>query len=130
MIPDELACLASDLRTKTATAIDDALLDNHSLGVEMEKADVIIHATPVGMHPKENETLIPKELFRADQTVMDIVYNPLRTKLLTDAEDRGLKTVSGLEMFVNQAVLQFERFTGVDAPVQVMRSVVMEHLKS
>ncbi|MBN1576006.1 MAG: shikimate dehydrogenase [Chitinispirillaceae bacterium] len=129
VIPDELARLASDLRSKNATAIDDALLDDRTLGAEMEKADVIIHATPVGMHPKEGESLIPKHLFRPDQTVMDIVYNPLRTRLLADAEERGLKTVSGLDMFVNQAALQFEAWTGCAAPVAVMREAVLQQLK-
>ncbi len=129
VIPDELARLASDLRAKTATPIDDALLDDCTLGAEMEKADVIIHTTPVGMHPKEDASLIPKNLFRANQTVMDIVYNPLRTRLLADAEDRGLRTVSGIEMFVNQAVLQFEAWTGCAAPVAVMREAVLQQLK-
>lgn len=129
VIPEELSRLAADLRTKTATKINDALLDDRSLGAEMEKADVIIHATPVGMHPKEDQSLIPESLFRTGQTVMDIVYNPLRTKLLADAEERGLKTVSGFDMFVNQAALQFEAWTGRDAPVAVMREAVLEQLK-
>jgi shikimate dehydrogenase len=129
VIPEELARLASDLRAKTSTTIDDALLDDRTLGAEMEKADVIIHTTPVGMHPKDGESLIPKNLFRQHQVVMDIVYNPLRTKLLTDAEDRGLKTVSGIDMFVNQAALQFEAWTGKAAPVAVMREAVLEQLK-
>ncbi|MCK4425842.1 MAG: shikimate dehydrogenase, partial [Deltaproteobacteria bacterium] len=45
-----------------------------------------------------------------------------------EAKSRGLKIISGVDMFINQAVLQFERFTGVDAPIEVMRRVVMEHL--
>ncbi|MEZ4577414.1 MAG: hypothetical protein R2861_04350 [Desulfobacterales bacterium] len=49
--------------------------------------------------------------------------------MLADAKARGLQVISGVEMFVNQAVLQFERFTGEKAPVEVMRKVVMEHLK-
>jgi len=82
------------------------------------------------MHPKEEASLVPADLFRPGQVVFDIVYTPLKTKLLIDAETRGLKTVSGVEMFVNQAVLQFEKFTGREAPVDVMRRVVMERLTS
>jgi shikimate dehydrogenase len=59
---------------------------------------------------------------------MDIVYNPLRTKLLADAEARVLKTISGVEMFVNQAVIQFELWTGKKAPREAMRGVVLDHL--
>ena len=80
------------------------------------------------MHPKTDVSL--PELFRADQAVFDVVYTPLETRLLADARARGLQTVSGVEMFIHQAVLQFERFTGVPAPVEVMRHVVMAHLTS
>ena len=80
------------------------------------------------MHPKASESAVPKSLLHRDLAVMDIVYNPLRTQLLTDAQERGLKTISGVEMFVNQAVIQFELWTGRPAPRAVMREVVLEHL--
>jgi len=122
--------LSADLKAGTDASIKSELLDDNSLASAMEVADIIIHCTPVGMHPKENASLIPAELFRSGQVVFDIVYTPLETKLLGDARSRGLKVIYGVEMFINQAVLQFERFTGVDAPVEVMRRVVMEHLGS
>ena len=75
-------------------------------------------------------SLVPAGLFRPGQVVFDIVYTPLKTKLLADAETRGCTIIPGVEMFVNQAVLQFERFTGVDAPVEIMRQVVLERLQS
>jgi shikimate dehydrogenase len=64
----------------------------------------------------------------ADLAVMDIVYNPYQTRLLRDAESRGIKTVPGTEMFVNQAILQFEAWTGKSAPREVMKQVVRDHL--
>ncbi len=120
--------LVADLEAHTPANISAGKLDETSLAAAMAKADVIVHCTPIGMHPKEEASLVPSELFRPGQVVFDIVYTPLKTRLLRDAESRGLKTVSGVEMFINQAVLQFEQFTGVDAPVEVMRQVVMEHL--
>ena len=122
--------LITDLKTNTDALITSELLTDSSLATAMGKADVIIHCTPIGMHPKDNASLVPAELFRPGQVVLDIVYTPLETKLLADARERGLQTISGVEMFINQAVLQFEKFTGVDAPVEVMRRVVLEHLKS
>jgi len=122
--------LTTDLETGTDATVKGGSLTESSLAAAMETADVIIHCTPVGMHPKVDASLIPPELFRPEQVVFDIVYTPLETKLQADARSRGLKVISGIEMFVNQAVLQFERFTGVDAPVEVMRRVVMEHLES
>jgi len=122
--------LTADLRTGTNVRVESGKLSDGSLGRAMGHADVILHCTPVGMHPNEDATLVPAALFRPGQVVFDIVYTPLETKLLADARSRGLKTIPGVEMFVHQAALQFERFTGVDAPVGVMRRVVMERLKS
>jgi shikimate dehydrogenase len=122
--------LAADLKTGTDAPIKPGVFTESSLTAAMESADVIIHCTPVGMHPNEDASLIPAGLFRPEQVVFDIVYTPLETKLLAEARSRGLKTIRGVDMFINQAVLQFEHFTGVDAPVEVMRRVVMEHLQS
>jgi shikimate dehydrogenase len=121
--------LAADLRERSNANVVSGMLNESSLAKAMEKADVVIHCTPVGMHPNEDASLVPPELFRPGQVVFDIVYTPLETKLLGDAKAKGLKVVSGVEMFVNQAVLQFEQFTGVEAPVEVMRRKVLERLK-
>ncbi len=122
--------LTSDLQTGTDIRIASALLTDRSLAAAMEKADIVIHSTPVGMHPKEGVSLVPAGLFRPGQVIFDVVYNPLDTKLLLDARARGLQVISGVEMFINQAVLQFEKFTGMPAPIEVMRQVVMERLQS
>ena len=122
--------LTADLRTHTGACITSALMTDVSLVAAMGEADIIIHCTPVGMHPKEGASLVPAGLFRPGQVVFDIVYTPLETRLLADARERGLQVISGVEMFINQAVLQFEQFTGTDAPEDVMRRVVMEHLQS
>ena len=82
------------------------------------------------MHPKQDDSLVPADFFRPNQVVFDIVYTPLETKLLADAKSSGLKVISGVEMFINQAALQFEHFTGADAPVEMMQKVVREHLRT
>lgn len=120
--------LAGDLRAAPGAAIVAATLSDDTLAARVPAADVLINCTPVGMHPKVDRSLVNPAWFRDGQTVFDIVYNPLKTRLLRDAEARGLRIVPGIEMFVNQAVLQFERFTGRDAPVDIMRHVVLEHL--
>jgi len=120
--------LTSDLESSQNCGIKSALFDDDSLAESMEEADIIIHCTPVGMHPKVDDSLVPKDLMRSGQVFFDVVYTPLETRLLSDAKSKGLQTISGVEMFINQAVLQFEQFTGVDAPEEVMRKVVMENL--
>ena len=125
-----LAELTTDLSFGTEAAITSDVMSDGVLANAMETADVIIHCTPIGMHPKEGVSVVPSSLMRPEQVFFDIVYTPLETKLLSEAKAKGLQTISGVEMFVNQAVLQFERFTGVQAPVEVMHNVVMEHLTS
>jgi len=120
--------LTNDLTAGTEADIRSGLLSDATLADAMETADIIVHCTPIGMHPKEGASLVAKKLFRPGQVLFDIVYTPLETKLLSDAKACGLTVVSGVDMFINQAVLQFEQFTGKDAPVDVMRRVVMENL--
>ena len=69
-----------------------------------------------------------KKEFLKDMLVFDIVYNPLKTRLIKEAEQNGCDTILGLEMFVHQAALQFEIWTGREAPLELMRSLVVEEL--
>jgi len=125
-----LTNLSHDLEKGTAIIINSCELTDKSLADNLPDADLIINCTPIGMHPRKEISLVPPELFREEQAVFDVVYTPLKTKLISSAEEFGLKVVPGVEMFVNQAVLQFERFTGEKAPVDIMRRIVMEHLGS
>ncbi|SPD73720.1 Shikimate dehydrogenase [uncultured Desulfobacterium sp.] len=127
---DMIKQLAADLDAGTKTRIRADMMSDASINSNMKGADLIINCTPVGMHPKEDSSLVPVGCFRPGQVVFDVVYTPLKTRLLKDAEASGLKIIAGVDMFINQAILQFERFTGVNAPEGVMRRVVMEHLKS
>ncbi len=128
VIPDELEKLVRDLKDKTPACVSGGNLNDKSLRQAVGGADVVIHCTPVGMHPKTEDTLIPKKLLRREQAVFDIVYTPRKTRLLKEAEAVGCLTIPGMEMFVNQAVLQFELWTGQRAPVNVMRKIVEERL--
>jgi shikimate dehydrogenase len=128
VIEPELKGLARDLNRKTDVKTTGALLDAKTLAARVAASQVLIHCTPIGMHPKTKESVVPPALLHRDLAVMDIVYNPIKTKLLSDAEQRGLTTVSGVEMFVNQAVIQFELWTGKKAPRAAMREVVLARL--
>lgn len=72
------------------------------------KFDVIVNTTPIGMYPNIGESPAPKIILRKSQTVFDIIYNPIKTKLLKDAELVGAQTINGLTMFVAQALAQEE----------------------
>ena len=123
-----LSRLAGDLKSGTDALIVEGTLDPATVKEHIVSADLIINCTPVGMHPNEDASLVDEDLFRPGQVVFDVVYNPLETKMLRQARAKGLKVIQGVEMFINQAILQFERFAGADAPEELMRNVVMEQL--
>ena len=75
-------------------------------------AAVIVNTTPVGMYPDTGRSPLRLDGFPALEGVLDVVYNPARTRILLDAERRGLVAVNGLEMLVAQAKQSAEWFTG------------------
>ncbi|HET6324234.1 MAG TPA: shikimate dehydrogenase [Planctomycetaceae bacterium] len=87
-------------------------------------ADILVNCTPVGMFPNVDDTPFPMNWFRDDMVVFDTVYNPENTLFLKQAREHACRTVSGIEMFVRQAALQYEYFTGRGAPVDVMRETL------
>ena len=121
---DERRNLATDLRDKTGVSVAEEDLDEGRLENVLPEARVLIHCTPVGMAPKIGRSCIPPKFLHRELIVMDVVYNPRETRLLTEARTAGCRTISGLEMFLYQAVAQFERWTGRSAPIQVMRAVL------
>ena len=78
-------------------------------------AAVIVNATPVGMFPNNLETPLSLDIFTNAEGVLDMIYNPARTKLLMDAEKRGLVTQNGLWMLISQAAEGAKLFTGTCA---------------
>ncbi len=92
------------------------------------EAKIVVNTTSVGMHPNVNDTPLPADALRAEMVVFDTVYNPIETRLLREAREVGCRTVSGVDMFVQQAVAQFEAWTGRGAPVELMRAVVVQRL--
>jgi shikimate dehydrogenase len=99
-----------------------------ALKANIGEADLLINATSVGMKPNANQTLIAPEYLKPDLTVMDIVYNPVETKLAKDANAAGAKVVSGVEMLIYQGAASFEIWTGHSAPVEVMRKAALNSL--
>jgi len=88
------------------------------------KVDVLINGTPVGMHPNVNDTPFDQAWIKPNMVVFDTVYNPEQTLLVKQAKLQGAQVVTGVEMFVRQAALQFEYFTGETASKELMRSTL------
>jgi len=99
------------------------------LKAELENADILINATSVGMHPDIESSPVPSDLLHSRLCVMDIIYNPLTTKLLNDAKSVGATAISGLEMLIYQGAVAFEIWTTFPAPVEVMRNAALNALE-
>jgi len=104
-------------------------LSSADIQANLQDSDVLINATSVGMKPRPDETPVPAKLLRKNLSVMDIVYNPLETKLAKDAKAVGAQVVSGVEMLIYQGAASFEIWTGKSAPVEVMRKTALTHLQ-
>jgi shikimate dehydrogenase len=120
--------LAEVLRKKFGKKIDGNSLSAKTVRKELEDADIMVNATSVGMHPNDGQSLIDPSWLRSSICVMDIVYNPIETKLAKDAKSVGAKVVSGVEMLVYQGATSFEIWTDRPAPVKVMKQAVLNKL--
>jgi 3-dehydroquinate dehydratase/shikimate dehydrogenase len=87
-------------------------------------ADILVNGTSVGMYPHVDEMPLEPSALKPDMLVFDAVYNPENTLLINTAKSRGCKTITGTEMFVGQACLQFQLFTGAKASAPLMRNLV------
>jgi shikimate dehydrogenase len=95
---------------------------------ELTGFDLIINTTSIGMAPDTNSMPLSLEELRQDVIVSDLIYTPIKTRWLQVAEDKGAIIQNGLDMFVNQGALAFEKWTGKTAPKEVMKKKVLEKL--
>jgi len=91
---------------------------------ESFKPDLVINCTPLGMHPQVDETPLDAKNLRKDMVVFDTVYNPEQTLLIKQARAAECTVITGVDMFVGQASLQFKLFTGQEANAEQMRQVI------
>lgn len=127
-----------DLANRTHISAEQLLADYHgninSRAISLKEAesslgqyDIIIQTTSVGLADVHASPLSLTEL-NQNAVVCDIIYNPLETKILKEAKDRGNKVQNGVDMFVNQGALAFELWTGVMPDTERMKQLVLQQL--
>jgi shikimate dehydrogenase len=87
--------------------------------------DFLINTTSIGMSPDIDEICFPSKLLTPGMLVMDIVYNPLETKLLAHAKKTGCTTIDGLSMFLHQGAAQFKLWTSITPDIKIMRKIIL-----
>lgn len=116
----------SDLGADSITVISRNGEDNYQNISRHYDAEIIVNTTPVGMYPQNLESPINISKFKKAEAVIDIIYNPLKTKLLLDAEKIGIKISNGLSMLVAQAKLAAEIFTDKKIPDSEIERVLLQ----
>ena len=100
-------------------------LERAPLRAAIMEADILVNGTPLGMHPKTGDTPVQREMLHPGLLVFDLVYNPIKTRLLREAEEAGAAILPGVNMLVYQGVTAFKMWTGVDPPVETMKAAVV-----
>ena len=123
---------AGELKTDLVEKLDHEVrvsgLDEN-LTQELSDTAILINTTPVGMYPNVNEKpVVTAEMMHPDMVVNDIVYNPLKTGLLKEADKAGAKSISGIKMLMYQGVEAFKIWTGIEPPVEIFQRALMNEL--
>ncbi len=127
-VPEKAAVLADALNRVFGKEVVGGALSPSTVQRNLQDADILVNATSVGMHPHVNQSVVPPQWLKPDLTAMDIVYNPVETKLAKDAKAAGAKVISGVEMLLYQGAASFEIWTGHAAPIKVMRAAALKKL--
>ncbi len=121
---ERAASLAATIAGSTGSRAEAMELTDDNLEISLKQADILVNTTSVGMTPDTEASPVPAELLKATMVVYDIVYNPVMTRLLRDAEAAGAAIITGIDMLVRQGATAFEKWTGVAAPVETMKQAV------
>lgn len=89
---------------------------DETLAQYIDKADVLVNATNVGMPPQQDMTPVDTAMLHSGMLVADVIYNPRKTKLLEAAEAMGCDIVNGQSLLLHQGKMAFNIWTGLEAP--------------
>lgn len=105
------------------------VLDEKLLKEELKDANILINTTSIGMGDTiDNNIINDRDILHKDLFVADLIYNPVKTKFLSMAEEKGCRIMNGLAMLVYQGALVFKIWTGTDMPVEVMKEMEKRNL--
>ena len=119
--------LADDTRQLLSAELS---VRNYPIRTPLDHLDFFVNCTPIGMQGHSlGKTPVNKEFLHERLTVVDLVYNPLKTRLLQDAEEVGCTTIHGAHLLVHQGAISFEKWTGISPPIAVMNRELLQALR-
>jgi shikimate dehydrogenase len=126
--PAKTKKLAEVLNRTLKKKVEVDSLSPEGIKANLRDADILVNATSVGMRPQIDQSLVQPQWLKPDLAVMDIIYDPLETKLVKDAKAAGARVIGGVEMLIYQGAASFEIWTDRSAPVEAMRKAVLNEL--
>jgi shikimate dehydrogenase len=119
---------AEELVSACPYKVDSKVLDYETAERNLGNYQLVVQTTSIGMHPDIESVPLSTNNIAQHSFVSDIIYNPLKTKLLKEASVKGALTQNGIEMFVYQGALAFEKWTGIFPDTERMKANVLRHL--
>ncbi len=123
---------AQELREDLVEKLDQEVIITDlgfDLKKELEDTDILINTTPIGMYPNvSHKPLVTADMMHKGLIVNDIVYNPLKTGLILEAEKAGAKTISGIKMLMYQGIESFRIWTGIEPPIEVFENALLKEM--
>ena len=130
LFPEQAQALVKSLDTNTVP-FHVAEYSSEALESALRSCTLVVNATTVGMYPKVLESPVhDQRLLSPRHVVFDLVYRPLKTRLLSQAEDSGATAIGGLTMFVHQGAAAFRLWLGQEMPIDRIRSILEEKLNA
>lgn len=124
----KVSTLAHEIKEKTGFNISYSTFDNQELNKIMENCGLLVNTTNVGMHPNINETPLESKFFHSSMTVFDVIYNPVKTRFLTEAANAGCLTQNGLRMLLYQALASSRLWSGTEVPESIYNIEELQNL--
>ncbi|MFQ5950702.1 MAG: shikimate dehydrogenase [Candidatus Geothermarchaeales archaeon] len=121
---DHVRTFVQDASTRHGAQIKGSMNSPEEVYSSLREADLVVNATPVGMYPHTDESIVSPELLHSGMTVFDLVYRPRETTLLKHAAPTGARTIGGVEMLVEQGAASLELWLKREVPRDVMRKAL------
>ncbi len=117
--PLRVKALAGEISGAMKFAVQALSLSDPDLAAAMAQCTLLVNCTSAGLYPNTGETPLDKKYFHRSMTVFDTIYNPSKTRLLSEAESAGCKVQNGLRMLLYQGLASFTLWTGIDVREEI-----------
>ncbi len=129
IIKNEMKKLKEDIEKHYPSVSVEWFMRDEKKEIEIGRdCEIIVNSSPIGMEPDTEKTPISQEVFKKGQVLFDVVYTPPITKFLREGKKRGLKCISGVDMFVYQAMAQYKLFTGIKTSERRIREILKKYI--